>query len=91
VLLHVSLSGAAQLHANKLESLLFEPSDNLSNKASLNGIRLKHNEGTLLIRFGYDLHFFFHGSSGGYSSSVISGTSLFDILNLGKQYTGFLE
>ena len=40
VILHVSLSGGAQLHADKLESFLFKPTNNLSDESSLDGIRL---------------------------------------------------
>ena len=52
---HVGLSGAADLHSDELEALLFETSDNLTNNSSLDGIRLEHDESSLFGGLHYGM------------------------------------
>jgi len=49
VVLEVVLRGLHELHGHQLEAFVLEPLDDLSADATVNGIRLDHDEGSLSV------------------------------------------
>mmetsp|Transcript_22436 Transcript_22436/g.27633 ORF Transcript_22436/g.27633 Transcript_22436/m.27633 type:complete len:203 (+) Transcript_22436:79-687(+) len=58
VLLHVGAAGGGELHGAKLEALLLEARDDLTNEASLDAVGLDHDESSLSVSLSHRVYLY---------------------------------